>query len=95
MTGFATVNDWIKAGSVRSTGYYLLRKITKVTDKAVGVPGQKIDHWGNKTSNLIFFPKSQLIAVKNDVSPTNASEILYLVPTWLKHRKEEEGYTII
>ena len=89
---FAKVSEWIAAGGMNS-GLYLLERVERETDKAIGFKAEKYNSCGNLKPATCWMPRSKVKAVENDFY-TNGPARMYLVPAWLFSAKIDEGYVL-
>lgn len=89
---FTKISEWIAAGSLQS-GFYMLERIERETEKAIGFQAEKYNAAGNLKPATCWIPKSQLQEVHNDFY-TQGPVRMFLVPSWLYCRKDEEGYVL-
>jgi hypothetical protein len=89
---FENISQWIHAGNMK-TGLYVLEKMVRQTDKAMGFACAKFNDYGNLKPAVCWMPISRLQTVKNDYY-VNGPPTMYLVPDWLYQMKTEEGYEI-
>ena len=89
---FNKISEWVAAGNME-TGLYMLERVERQTEKAIGFKAEKINEFGNMKPAIAWFPKSKLQAVENDFY-TSAPKMVYLVPAWLYSAKADDGYAI-
>lgn len=89
---FTKVSEWIAAGNMQS-GFYMLERIERETEKAIGFKAEKFNAAGFLKPATCWIPKSQLQEVQNDFY-TQGPARMFLVPSWLYGRKDEEGYVL-
>lgn len=83
-----SVSEYLAAGAMEIG--YLLEGQIKETAKAVAFPGVKFNSYGNPYNSMIWLPKSQLTAVKNDFY-TDGPSSMFLCPVWLYRKNPTLG----
>ena len=89
---FSKISEWIAAGNM-ATGFYILERVERETEKAIGFKAEKHNSFGNPKPATCWIARSVLQAVENDYY-TNASTRMFLVPAWLYSRKTDEGFVL-
>lgn len=90
---FAKVSEWIAAGNLAS-GYYLLERLKRETEKAYGFTAKKwCPYSGWMKPSVCWLPKSQVQRVENDFY-THGPAQMFVVPEWLYRAKGDEGYEL-
>ncbi len=89
---FTKVSEWIAAGNMAS-GMYVLERVERETDKAIGFKAEKYTSFGNLKPATCWMPKSKVQAVENDYY-RNGPARMFLVPAWLYSAKTDEGFVI-
>lgn len=91
---YSNVSEWINAGNMKS-GFYLLEKVERETEKAIGFKAEKYNSYGNLKPATCWMPKSKVQAIVNDFyTALDAPATMYLVPDWLYNTKTAEGFVI-
>lgn len=89
---FAKVSEWIAAGNMKS-GLYVVEKVARETDKAIGFACEKYNEFGNLKPSTCWMPKSKVQSVENDFY-SNGPARMFLVPAWLYRARSDEGYVL-
>lgn len=89
---FAKVSEWIAAGNMK-TGLYVVEKVSRETDKAVGFTCEKYNEFGNLKPSVCWVPKSKVQSVENDFY-ANGPKQMFLIPSWLYSSRSDEGYVL-
>ena len=72
--------------------FYLAQPPITETTHALGFALPKQYDWGRETS-LCWLPRKVLRQARNDcLSGVTAGALVYLVPSWLQHAKQLEGF---
>lgn len=87
---FSKVSEWVAAGNMES-GFYVLERIERESDKAIGFKAEKYNSFGNPKPAVCWMPRSKLQSVENDFY-VNGPSRMYLVPAWLYRVKSDEGF---
>lgn len=89
---FAKISEWVAAGSL-NTGFYLLERVERETERAIGFKAEKYTSFGNLKPATCWIPKSKVTAVDNDFYTKGVAR-MYLVPAWLYSAKSDEGFVL-